>query len=197
MDKKTIDTYNKLAQEYDNETKGFWESFPHTIIDKFAQLTEGKVLNVGSGPGRDGAKLKAAGLDVTCLDASEEMVKLSVKRGLHSIVGDFNSLPFEDQSFDGVWSYTSLLHVPKANVDQPLSEINRVLKVGGTLGLGLIEGDDELYRESSGVNQPRWFSFYKKQEVEDLLKKHGFEIVYFEIFKPSSKNYLNFIAKKV
>ncbi len=197
MDKKTINTYNKLAQEYDDETKGFWESFPHTIIDKFVQLTEGKVLNVGSGPGRDGIILRDAGLDITCLDASEEMVKLSAKRGLHSVVGDFNNLPFEDQSIDGVWAYTSLLHVPKSSVDQSLSEIHRVLKVGGTFGLGLIEGDGELYRESSGVNLPRWFSFYKKQEVEDLLKKHGFEIIYFEEFKPGSKNYLNFIAKKV
>jgi len=197
MDKKTIDTYNKWAQEYDNETSDFWERFPRTIIDKFAQLTKGKVLDVGSGPGRGGLILKDAGLDVTCLDASEEMVKLSAKRGLHSVVGDFNSLPFESQSFDGVWAYTSLLHVPKANVDQSLSEINRVLKVGGTFGIGLIEGDGELYRKSSGVKLPRWFSFYKKQEVEDLLKKHGFEIVYFEIFKPSSKSYLNFIAKKI
>jgi ubiquinone/menaquinone biosynthesis C-methylase UbiE len=197
MDKKTIDTYNKLAQEYDNETKDFWQRFPRTIIDKFVQLTKGKVLDIGSGPGRDGLILRDAGLDVTCLDASDEMVKLSIKRGLHSIVGDFNDLPFADKSFDGIWAYTSLLHVPKANVGQPFSEINRVLKVGGTFGLGLIEGDGELYRESSGVNLPRWFSFYKKHEVEDLLKMYGFEILYFEIFKPSSKNYLNFIAKKV
>jgi len=61
----------------------------------------------------------------------------------------------------------------------------------------MIEGETEGYRESSGVNMPRLFSFYTKEELELLLNKHGFEIIYFETFKPGSKNYLNFIAKKI
>jgi len=99
--------------------------------------------------------------------------------------------------FDGVWAYTSLLHVPKSKVEKPILEIQRVLKLNGIFGLGLIEGETELYRESSGVDKPRWFSFYKKEEVKDLLAKHGFEIVYFEEFKANTKNYLNFISKKI
>jgi len=196
MDQKTIDTYNELAEEYDKETSDFWERIPHTIINKFTELTQGKVLDVGSGPGRDGLILESLGLNVVCLDASEAMVKLSTEKGLESVVGDFNALPFLDESFDGVWAYTSLLHVPKSEVLKPISEIWRVLKIGGTFGLGLIEGDTELYRESSGVGKPRWFSFYKKEEIENILQNNGFEIIYFEEFKPSSKNYLNFISKK-
>jgi ubiquinone/menaquinone biosynthesis C-methylase UbiE len=197
MDRKTIDTYNRFAKEYDEETVDFWDKFPCTIIDKFIDLTKGKVLDVGSGPGRDGSILQHAGLDVTCLDASQEMVRISSERGLKSVLGDFNSLPFEDLSFDGIWSYTSLLHVPKSEINKPLAEIARVLKPNGTFGLGLIEGEGESYRESSGVESPRWFSFYKKEEVEDLLRQDGFEIVYFEEFEPNTKNYLNFIAKKI
>ncbi|MCX6701684.1 MAG: class I SAM-dependent methyltransferase, partial [Candidatus Zambryskibacteria bacterium] len=162
MDQKTINTYDELAEEYDKETVDFWNRFPRTIFDKFIGLTKGKVLDVGSGPGRDGSILKEAGLDVVCLDASESMIKLSKERGLNSVVGDFNSLPFKNESFEGVWAYTSLLHIPKSEVKKPLSEIQRVLKLGGIFGLGLIEGETELYRESSGVDKPRWFSFYKK-----------------------------------
>ncbi len=190
MDQTTIDTYNELAREYDQETTDFWDRFPRTIFDKFIELTKGKILDVGSGPGKDGLVLQKAGLDMICLDASEQMVKISTERGLSSIVGDFNNLPFEDKSFDGVWAYTSLLHVPKAKVEKPLSEIRRVLKSSGIFGLGLIEGDTELYRESSGVGKPRWFSFYKKDEVEKLLANHDFEE-----FKVNTKNYLNFISK--
>jgi ubiquinone/menaquinone biosynthesis C-methylase UbiE len=196
MDRKTIDTYNELAEEYDKETTDFWDRFPRTIFDKFIGLAKGKVLDIGSGPGRDGLILQKAGFDVICLDASEEMIKLSKERGLESIVGDFNNLPFENKSFDGVWAYTSLLHVPKSKVEKPLAEIKRVLKTDGIFGLGLIEGDTELYRESSGVGKPRWFSFYKKEEIEKLLSEFGFEILYFEEFKPGSKNYLNFISRK-
>lgn len=197
MDKVTIDTYNRTAAEYDAETTSFWDVFPRAIIDTFADMTYGRVLDVGSGPGRDGVILQEKGLDVVCLDASEAMVALSSSRGLDSVIGDFCALPFPDAIFGGVWAYTALLHVPKREIGTALSEINRVLAKGGVFGLGLIEGDDELYRESSGISLPRWFSYYRKDEVEDLLRIHGFAQVYFEQFKPASKNYLNFIAKKI
>ncbi len=197
MDKRTIDTYNQLAKEYDEEVADFWDRFPRTIFDKFIGLVHGKVLDVGSGSGRDGAILQKRGLNVICLDASEAMIKLSMARGLTSVLGDFNSLPFNDDEFDGVWAYTSLLHVPKAEIDRPLSEIRRVMKMGGVFGIGLIEGETELYRESSGVGKPRWFSFYKKEEIEKLLQQYGFETSYFEEFKVGTKNYLNFIARKI
>jgi len=197
MDQQTINTYNQLAKEYDAETTDFWDRFPRTFFDKFIELSKEKILDVGSGSGRDGLILQKAGLDVICLDASESMIRISTERGLKSILGDFNSLPFENEGFDGVWAYTSLLHVPKSKVEKPILEIQRVLKLNGIFGLGLIEGETELYRESSGVDKPRWFSFYKKEEVKDLLAKHGFEIVYFEEFKANTKNYLNFISKKI
>ncbi len=197
MDQKTIDTYNQLAKEYDEETVDFWERFPRTFFDKFVSLAKGKVLDVGSGPGRDGLILKESGLDVVCLDASSEMVKLSSARGLNSVLGDFMKLPFSENSFDAIWAYTSLLHISKSEVDKALIEIYRVLKTNGIFGLGLIEGEGEEYRESSGVNQPRLFSFYTKEEIEKLLTKHGFTILYFEAFKPKSRNYLNFIVQKM
>lgn len=196
MDEKTIETYNVTAKEYDDETSNFWELFPPKIIEQFAQHTKGKVLDIGSGPGRDGLLLREKGLEVICLDASAAMVKLSSEKGLTSVQGDFDSLPFEDASFDGVWAYTSLLHIPKEEIDKPFREIVRVLKPNGTLGLGLIEGETEGYRESSGIQLPRWFSFYKKEEIEKLLAAHGFTLIYFNEFTPRSKKYLNFIAKK-
>jgi len=197
MDRQTINTYNKMAQEYDDETVDFWSQFPRTFLDQFITISSKKILDVGSGPGRDGFLLKQAGKEIVCIDASSEMVRLSSGKGLESIVGDFDDLPFGDDTFDGVWAYTSLLHVPKASVDISLKEIHRVLRPSGFLALGLIEGDTEGYKESSGINQPRWFSFYRKEEVESLCKEYGFELVYFETFTPRSKNYLNFIFRKV
>lgn len=197
MDSKTIQAYNQQAQEYDTETIDFWDLFPRTFFDKFCQLVTGSVLDIGSGPGRDGLILKQNGLKVTCLDASAAMVEICKTRGLETVIGDFNNLPFSDQAFDGVWAYTSLLHVSKSEVPKVLLEIRRVLKNDGVFGLGLIEGEMEGYKISSSISMPRWFSFYTRSEVESLLDKFGFKIVYFEQFKPRSKNYLNFIAQKI
>lgn len=197
MDIQTIKTYDQMAEEYDAETTVFWEIIPKTFIKAFQKEITGNVLDVGSGPGRDALVMQEYGIDVTCLDASESMIKMSQARGLKSIKGDFMNLPFDDQSFQGVWAYTSLLHVPKDQIDKALDEITRVLKPKGIFGLGMIEGDFNGYRESSGVNMPRWFSFYTKDELERLLKNHGFDIIYSESFKPKSKDYLNFIARKI
>lgn len=196
MDQQTIDTYNKMAKEYDDETVDFWERFPRTFIGKFIELSGEKIINIGSGPGRDGLLLQQSGKDIVCVDASEAMVKLSSDIGLPSVIADFNYLPFKNESFDGVWSYTALLHTPKKSINTPLEEISRILKPSGIFALGLIEGDTEEYKESSGIDMPRWFSFYQKDEVVELCKNHGFEFIYFETFKPRSKNYLNFIFQK-
>ncbi|MDO8572928.1 MAG: class I SAM-dependent methyltransferase [bacterium] len=200
MDQKTIQTYNQFAKEYDEETVDFWKKFPKTFIDKFTKLAQGKVINIGSGPGRDALILKQGGLDVVCLDASEVMVKISQEKGLESIVGDFNKIPFEDETFGGAWAYTSLLHVPKQIIGISLQEIWRVLKPGAVLGLGMIEGDTEGYKNTLKEireNAPRWFSYYKKEELEKLLGEHGFEILYLETLRPRTKNYFFFIAKKI
>lgn len=196
MDLVTIETYNQLAKEYDDETVDFWSRFPAEFIDEFGKRVLGKALNVGSGPGRDSVLLRNRGIDVMCLDASESMVKMTEAQGLRSILGDFESMPFADGEFDGVWAYTSLLHVPKSEIAQSMKEICRVLKSGGVFALGMIEGEFDGYRASSGIDLQRWFSFYAKEEIETLLKEHGFEIIHFETFKPKTKNYLNFIAVK-
>ena len=196
MDQQTIDTYNKMAKEYDDETVDFWSRFPRTFLDKFSELSGNEVLDIGSGPGRDGLLIQQAGKEVICIDASESMINISSHRGLKSVLADFNELPFEDKSFDGIWSYTALLHISKKFINIPLTEISRVIKSSGIFALGLIEGDSEEYKKSSGMDSGRLFSFYNKKEVEDLCKKHGFELIYFDTFKPNSKNYLNFIFKK-
>jgi len=193
MDQRTIDTYNQLATEYDEETTDFWERFPRTFLDEFIRRSGKTVLDVGSGPGRDGLLLQQAGKAVICLDASEAMVRLSSGRGLISVLGDFNALPFADAQFDAVWSYTALLHVPKASAGTALDEVRRVLKPDGMFALGLIEGEGERYRESAGVGMPRLFSYFQKEEAENLCKKHGFELAYFEAFKPGSRTYMNFV----
>ena len=197
MDQQTIDSYNELAEKYDEETQDFWSRFPRTFLDKFIRLSgKGDVLDLGSGPGRDAEILREEGCSIVCLDASEKMIQLTEARGLRSVLGDFMALPFEAESFNTVWAYTSLLHIPKKEIELALKEIYRVLKSQGIFGLGLIEGEVEEYRETAKVPKPRLFSFYKKDEVEELMTRFGFELVYFEKFKPNNKNYLNFIYKK-
>lgn len=196
MDTQTVESYNRNAKAYDEEVAYFWDLFPDTFIKRFAQEVQGLVLDVGSGSGRDAGILREAGLHVVCLDASESMVQLTEKKGFESICADFAFIPFEDNAFDAVWCYTSLLHIPKEQVGMALKEVSRVLKPNGVLGLGLIEGNTEGRKEGDNMKPARYFAYYQKDEIEHLLKEAGFIRFYFEAFQPRTRNYLNFLARK-
>ena len=198
MDEKTIEVYDRTADGYEAHTADFWAKMPQpAFIETFAAALDGlRVLDVGSGPGRDAQIFFERGLRPICLDASVAMARLAAQKRLTSMQADFAHLPFGDASFDGVWAYTSLLHVPKAQVDRPLAEIRRVLKRGGIFGLGLFEGASEEYRDVRGNGNPRWFSYYLAEEVYDLLVRHGFRLVRFGKIKASSMTSLHFLAWK-
>lgn len=196
MDKTTINAYNQTAQEYEDQTSDFWDRFPRTFLDEFLNLGKGKILDLGSGPGRDALIFKQEGNDVVCLDASNEMLKLCKEKGLQTIEGDFAKLPFEPETFDGVWAYTSLLHVPKKDLPKILSQIHTVLKPDSVLALGMIEGTEEMYKEKEGEGK-RWFSYYSNKELVDMLEEAGFQIIFQEEFKPGARRYLNIISMKL
>lgn len=191
MDQHTIDTYNKIAEDYDEVISTFWEKHPRTFLDKFIELSGKKIADIGSGTGRDACLLQSGRKEIVCVDASEGMVKLSAAKGFESILAEFTSLPFLDGSFDGVWSYTALLHIPRDSFISALNEIHRILKPSGVFALGLIEGDTEGYRDNMGSDMPRWFSYYQREEVEDACARCGFESLYFESFIPAPKQYRN------
>ncbi len=199
MDKETIKTYNLMAEAYDHETSSFWNKFPRTFIDKFRGSVEegGLVLDVGSGPGRDGQILTQAGLKVICLDASHSMGMMTHKKGLLTLGGDFLKIPLQADTIKAVWTYTSLLHVSKDEVKTALIEINRILGHIGILGLGLIEGEGEYTNIKDGRKLPRHFALYTKSEIVRLLNSTGFQPFYFEEFKPNSRNYLMSISRKI
>lgn len=92
-----------------------------------ARLNAGSVLDLGCGQPcetmPDGAFLQFLGRG-TGLDLKP------CKGNFDFVQGDVTSLPFEDKRFDNVVAMEILEHVPDS--DKVLSEINRVLKDGGT-----------------------------------------------------------------
>jgi ubiquinone/menaquinone biosynthesis C-methylase UbiE len=102
-------------------------------------LTQGKVLDVGTGPGtlvREIA-LRLPGLQVYGIDLSEDMIGLArtharrehLEERVQFASGDVAHLPYPDQSFDVVVSTISMHHW--AELEQPLRELYRVLRPGG------------------------------------------------------------------
>lgn len=198
MDQATIQTYDRYAKEYDDEVIEFWNNFPSTTINEFCKRLKGKkVLDLGSGSGRDALILKANGLNVVCVDASAEMVKITRQLGFETIESDFNNLKLDDNSFDGVWAYTSLLHLKKNEMIQVIKNIYKILPNNGMFLIGMIEGnyEGEVQRENM-PGEKRYFKYYEENELREMIENLGFTFEFQERYKPQSKTYLAQIYKK-
>ncbi|MFT7214611.1 MAG: cyclopropane fatty-acyl-phospholipid synthase-like methyltransferase [Granulosicoccus sp.] len=101
---------------------------------------ESRVLDLGSGYGGSARFLaKQFGCRVTCLNLSDVQntrnKQLCEEQGLGDAVrvehGSFESIPFEQDSYDVIWSQDAFLHSGRRK--KVLLEISRVLKKGGEL----------------------------------------------------------------
>lgn len=115
-------------------------------FDKFA----GKlVLDLGCGAGIDSAEFAQNGASVVSTDftriATQSTHSLFREANLPACVvqADATSLPFKKETFDCVYSFGVLHHIP--GVKKAVAEINRVLKPGGQVMVMLYNRDSLLY----------------------------------------------------
>jgi ubiquinone/menaquinone biosynthesis C-methylase UbiE len=99
--------------------KGRWVSYWHQVHEVLG-TGSASVLEVGVGCGLVKNQLRAAGLDVTCVDIDE---RLGADR-----VGDVRALPFDDNVFDIVVCAQVLEHMPWEEFPRALRELHRVAR---------------------------------------------------------------------
>jgi SAM-dependent methyltransferase len=97
----------------------------------------GRFLDLGSNWGRWTIAAAQAGFDAVGVDPSLGAVRAArrVARQLNAsidiAVADARHIPFPDESFDVVFSYSVLQHLAPVDVEQTLAECARVLRPGG------------------------------------------------------------------
>ena len=74
-----VDTYNKIAQEYDKEFGNDYSDTPY--VDKFLNYLEGKkVLDIGCGVGNLTKYIMDKGFNVEGIDLSKEMLNIAKQK---------------------------------------------------------------------------------------------------------------------
>ena len=129
-------------------------------------------LAIGVGTGRFAAPL---GVQVG-IDPARVVLDYTACRGVSSVQGVAEALPFSNSSFDYILSVTTICFVDDATA--MLTEAYRVLKPGGELVIGFIDrtsdlGQHYLTHQAENVFY-REATFFSADEVEQLLRDTGF-----------------------
>jgi len=192
MKNKTIDFYNREAKSWLKNHPLKKGTFREKLVNEYKKLlSNGKILEIGCGPGLDAKLLIGSGFDYTGTDASKEFIKLAKKLNPNAKFTEVSieNLNFPKNTFDGFWSSATLLHIPKNEINNALEKIKKVCKVGSIGLITLKEGVGEGEEKETG----RWFSFYKKGEFEEILNQNGLKTIRFKIFKDQRKNKPNWL----
>lgn len=187
--------YIKRDQEVTDETFEI-----KSTLEKFASLLppNGKVLEIGSGGGRDSGFLFDRGFPVTAIDISEKMIEGArrAQPGIDYRIMDFENLDFPENEFDGMWANASLHHIPKANLGAVLETIRKILKDDGVVAIIIKHGNQDGIRENEkfGRSVRRYFAYYETEEAGTLLLRSGFSILESKV--TAKGEWLNVFARK-
>lgn len=153
------------------------------LFENNKQLFSKVNLDLGCGTGANSQLLcSVPGSQVFGCDLAHDMARQSLNacaQQMPTIVGDATQLPFQDNSFDAVYSNLMLQWIDDLNV--PLEQIKRVLKPGGSLCFTtLLDGTlQELKTAWAAIDDDQHVNRFKPlEELEVFLKDSGlvFEI---------------------
>ncbi|MFA7108988.1 MAG: class I SAM-dependent methyltransferase [Sphaerochaetaceae bacterium] len=184
----TVEIYNDFAKHMRDKE---WHN-----VDKFIQfgINKGKILEIGPGPGYVGLEIlkKSPLAKLTGIEISENMIKLATNNAkdyhleerVKYVKGNCANLPFENDTFDGVFSNGSLHEWE--NPLKAINEIYRVLKPGCFFCITDMRRNSNLllkwliYISTKPKEiRPGFLSSYNasyiKEEIAEILKKSDVE----------------------
>lgn len=171
---KTVESYNTHVQEYIDGT-------PHRVSGVHKDWLDGsladvpkyaRILEFGSGFGRDAEYLAGLGYTVECSDASTEFVKLLQERGFDAKV--LNAITDElPQGLDFVFAHAFLLHFTRDEASRVIRKVFGALNPNGKFAFTLKQGEGEGWSEKK-LGAPRFFCYWTEPQIREALESAGF-----------------------
>ncbi len=173
--------YNLAAANYDSKEK-YLNSFEHgKILPLFGDATGKSIVDIGAGTGRLSLELLKRGASVTAIDVSEEMLAILKKKAnraeaarLSTLVGDAESIPVPDNTFDFVVAAFLIVHLK--DPARFFDEAYRVLKPGGSLVVTNInQKEAPEVKTKEGVIKIESY-YHRPEKIRELLAELAFGI---------------------
>lgn len=187
-EQETLGSYNKYGEQWAESHLDF--DFWAPELERFKKyLPSGKILEIGSGGGRDARELIKKGYNYIGTDISEGLLKAAKKYnpGAKFLLKSVYDLDFPENSFDGFWACAVLLHIPKNRIDKALKQIHRIVRLGGTGFVSVKKGRGERATVEQPPDGKRFFSYYSLEQFQEVLLRNDFEILYSKERKKTKK----------
>jgi SAM-dependent methyltransferase len=146
----TAAAYDAVADRYANFVRGQLDHRPldRAVLAAFADLVrsaggDGRVAELGCGPGLVTAWLRDLGLDAFGVDVSPAMIELARGQypGLRFEVGSMEALDLADGELAGIASWYSVIHAAPEDLPGYFAEFSRTLAPGGHLLVAFFEAE--------------------------------------------------------
>jgi len=188
----TQQAYNLAAQKYHdlfhNEMNE--KEYDRKLLDSFAAKfnKDSLICDAGCGPsGHIGRYLFEKGIKVVGVDISEKCVELAQLNNpeMKFECADIASMPFDDNTFDGLISYYSIINTPKIYVSKVFDEFRRVLKTDGYLLVAVKAGTAEGYIDDLlGIKTKIYSTLFTQDDLAAYFSQAGFLLEFFDKRNP-------------
>lgn len=188
--------YDTIAGEYLADRL----NFDHTEeLQEFAKVLpeNAKVLDVGCGAGVPVTRfLVNSGFHVTGVDFSQSMLKLAEKNAPNAklIKKDMTELDFNDESFDGITAFYSIIHVPKESHFSLFQNFHRILKLNGLLLVCM--GPEEWEATDQYYGTRMFWSHHSPEKSLELVKDAGFKVLWDRFLVRGGEKHYWILAQK-
>ncbi len=169
-DTQTLDFYTREAAAYADYVV---DEADAPQLTQFAAMLPrgGDVLDFGCGPGWGAARFRELGLNAVGFDGSTGLAaEAKARYGVDVTVGRFEDFA-DTAAYDGIWASFCLLHDSREAMPGHLARLQRALRPGGALYVGLKEGEG---RERDDLG--RLYTYFTEPEMRGLLSGTGFTV---------------------
>lgn len=166
----TEEYYNKHAKSFIDDTFYADMKVQYNFFLKHMP-NEGRLLDLGSGSGRDSLFFQSLGYSVVAVDPVEAFVANAKKLGIKEVIqSSVEDMDFENE-FDGIWACASLLHVPTKKLNLAFKNCSKALKKNGILYVSFKYGNFE------GKRNDRYYVDLTEESINQYLKDTGLTVV--------------------
>ncbi len=166
--------FDKVANRWDLMRKSFFSDDVREKALATANVQPGKLAaDIGAGTGFITEGLAKNGLRVIAVDQSEAMLEEMKKKfaqfdSIEYRIGDFNSLPIQNETVDYIFANMYLHHVDSPQI--AIAEMARVLKPGGILVI--TDLDEHNFEFLKKEQHDHWLGF-RREDIKSWFEEAG------------------------